>query len=518
MPTYESSGTLTTIEKSFSTPQTPDLTGLSYTLNGESISVDVVGSPGTASEEIVTQSLGGASSYDLAWNASHSDFEVVFNLSTADDQTTPTVDDLTLVGAPNAPEITVSEVSDTPDIALSWPTVDTADEYRVYRAESPGTSLGDYTQIDTTTTVDYVDTTPSIDTTYYYVVTAVNTDRGESPASNEVRARVGDGLTDQVVWDSEVEWDYGGFSSTATDGSGNLVLGEYAQDSLDFDYSLRAQNPSDESGSASASVEIRDASSGTVLASDSTGSVANDLVDTTGTFSIDIASHPDLAFEASASTTSDTSDADASISGVVDYTTQTIVSVDIGGNASDTDTLSNTYTYAENGTWDSPNWDYGATTTATKLSWTGVTYPNSGDSITVTVSTADGSSQVQVSDPAAGSGEALIEIGASDRYYVTVDMSTADETTTPAVDSLTLETHTPPTNHTLTQNQNGDGFILDWDTVAVADQYQLYRSTSTPVTPSDTLVASPTSPPYEDTNVDTGTDYYYNVRAEYTGE
>lgn len=68
--------TLTTATKSFNANQQPDLANLSYVLDGEAITVEVIGSPGTASEEIVSQSLDGSSSYSLTWSQGHQDFRV----------------------------------------------------------------------------------------------------------------------------------------------------------------------------------------------------------------------------------------------------------------------------------------------------------------------------------------------------------------------------------------------------------------------------------------------------------
>jgi len=96
MAEYVSSGTLTTTTKSFADPVKPDLTSLVYSLNGESITIDVVGSPGTASEEIITQSLDGGSDYNLNWSTAHTDFRLEFTLSTADTSTTPVFDEATL--------------------------------------------------------------------------------------------------------------------------------------------------------------------------------------------------------------------------------------------------------------------------------------------------------------------------------------------------------------------------------------------------------------------------------------
>jgi hypothetical protein len=108
MASYESSGSLTTVEKSFSSPQKPDLTGLVYTLNSQSITVDVVGSTGTASEERVSVTLDGATQYELSWSNSHTDFRLEYSLSTSDTSQTPTVDDtsvevLAVTATPDGP-------------------------------------------------------------------------------------------------------------------------------------------------------------------------------------------------------------------------------------------------------------------------------------------------------------------------------------------------------------------------------------------------------------------------------
>lgn len=74
---------LETATKSFSANEQPDLQNLTYSLNGESITLEVIGSPGTASEEVVSQSLGGASSYTLTWSSGHQDFRLRPNFETA---------------------------------------------------------------------------------------------------------------------------------------------------------------------------------------------------------------------------------------------------------------------------------------------------------------------------------------------------------------------------------------------------------------------------------------------------
>jgi hypothetical protein len=92
---YVSSGSLTTATKSFSQPFEPDLDSLVYSLNGESATLDVIGSPTLAGEEIQSITLDGATSYTIAWNSSHTDFRIKINLSSGGSNT-PTVDSLPL--------------------------------------------------------------------------------------------------------------------------------------------------------------------------------------------------------------------------------------------------------------------------------------------------------------------------------------------------------------------------------------------------------------------------------------
>ncbi len=73
------------------------------------------------------------------------------------------------------------------NVILDWDVVENADTYNAYR----GTSTGDVSTktliANLLTATAYMDTTVSAGTTYYYQVTAVNTD-GESAPSTEVSA------------------------------------------------------------------------------------------------------------------------------------------------------------------------------------------------------------------------------------------------------------------------------------------------------------------------------------------
>lgn len=84
------SGHLETATKSFGSNQQPDLANLSYSLNGQSISLKVIGSPGTASEEVITQSLDGSTSYTLSWSNGHTDFRLRPEFTSGDVTVSPT--------------------------------------------------------------------------------------------------------------------------------------------------------------------------------------------------------------------------------------------------------------------------------------------------------------------------------------------------------------------------------------------------------------------------------------------
>lgn len=75
-------GYLQSATKSFKNAYKPALTGLSYALNAGSVDIDVIGSPGTTSEEVVNSgSLNGTeTSATLSWSTSHTDFQIRPNL------------------------------------------------------------------------------------------------------------------------------------------------------------------------------------------------------------------------------------------------------------------------------------------------------------------------------------------------------------------------------------------------------------------------------------------------------
>lgn len=91
-------GYLETGTKSAAGQFEPNLSDLVYSLNGQSITLDLIGSPGAAGEETVSQVLDGSTSYSLNWTDSHSDFRVGVSITTNDITVSPTFSSVTLAG------------------------------------------------------------------------------------------------------------------------------------------------------------------------------------------------------------------------------------------------------------------------------------------------------------------------------------------------------------------------------------------------------------------------------------
>ncbi len=80
----------------------------------------------------------------------------------------------------------VAAIGGTGQVSLAWSAVNNATSYNVYYATAPGFTTASRTKISTTTN-SYVQTGLTTATTYYYIVTALNS-AGESVASTQVSA------------------------------------------------------------------------------------------------------------------------------------------------------------------------------------------------------------------------------------------------------------------------------------------------------------------------------------------
>ncbi|WP_135827295.1 fibronectin type III domain-containing protein [Halorussus halobius] len=99
------------------------------------------------------------------------------------------IDDIKYAAPPAAPtSLSAASASDSA-IDLSWDAADGTDDYHIYRAQASGSTLSDYTQIDSVAAsqTTYTDTGLLNGEQYYYRVTASNPD-GESDPSAEAAA------------------------------------------------------------------------------------------------------------------------------------------------------------------------------------------------------------------------------------------------------------------------------------------------------------------------------------------
>jgi len=89
-------------------------------------------------------------------------------------------------GGPAAPAAPtgLSATSQDAAIGLDWDAVSGADTYRVYRSTSSGVDASGSPLDSGIGSADYVDDTAENGTKYYYVVTAVATESGESAESD----------------------------------------------------------------------------------------------------------------------------------------------------------------------------------------------------------------------------------------------------------------------------------------------------------------------------------------------
>lgn len=116
---YPDSGSLTTATKSFNTSVKPSLKNLQYSLNGQNITVDIIGSPDTASEEVQSVTLDGSNEYSLSWSSSHTDFRIQVNMSTSDVTKTPTFQSIDLESSTTT-EVNLDSVTNVDKISADF--------------------------------------------------------------------------------------------------------------------------------------------------------------------------------------------------------------------------------------------------------------------------------------------------------------------------------------------------------------------------------------------------------------
>ena len=124
--------------------------------------------------------------------------------------------------APAAPTGLVAESAGTTRIQLNWNDNIEPDlaKYNVYRGNSPGFTPDDNTnKITETTLSEFLDTGLQPETTYYYVIKAVDTSNNISPASNEDNA-----ITDNVITQLRAQYLNGNTASPTQTVRANIDL------------------------------------------------------------------------------------------------------------------------------------------------------------------------------------------------------------------------------------------------------------------------------------------------------
>ena len=417
---------------------------------------------------------------------------------------------------------TVTRQSDskatTLSVAANIPTGTSIDAI-VKQDESGGTTANSTQSValsDGTNTYSLSGFTATSGASYWIEFTISTSDTSVTPSVDDASVYAASDLTGSGVgtethtWTSESDWSGGTFTDTSTDGSGNLTLGPISSPQT-FNWTLDI--PANGIGDEQSRVELRDASTSTVLKS---ASALPGDGSKSGSWQVDVASHPDIEAYAQAgannqgNATAQINDFQGGLVSVTDTTDDT---------TTETATVTKNYEYTLTGSYETADWVFSEPTTATKLSWSGVTLPNAGDAVTVTVENADGTS-THVEPLTVGSGSALFEIPPDTVYRLVVDVSTDTPGSTPAVGSLTLETHTPTTGLSVTNTRDAEA-DLAWDSLSVCDGYQILQAESTPVTTSDSVAYSNTDNTNTTatiTGLENGEQYYWNVRAVYSGE
>jgi len=179
----------TTYTQSFSEPCQPDLQNLDYTLNGATVDLNVIGSPGTADEEIQTATLDGSSGFVLAWGSNHQDFRIQAELVDANLPDQPTITRLELAGDTGGSGGEVSTVWET---EFDWEKSSIIDEL--------GYALGDlYLEVQE----DDFDSYPT----------------GSTPPETWTVTKSNGVVSDTRSWSGSNSWefttDYSGFSSNS---------------------------------------------------------------------------------------------------------------------------------------------------------------------------------------------------------------------------------------------------------------------------------------------------------------
>lgn len=99
-------------------------------------------------------------------------------------------------------------------------------------------------------------------------------------------------------------------------------------------------------------------------------------------------------------------------------------------------------------------------------------------------------------------------------YYYVVDATNSGGTSGDS-NEVSVTILAAPSNIQITDSSTEGQLTIDWDPVSNATSYNVYRAQESGTVKSDyTLVAQPSSPPYTDTGLEDGEQYFYRVTSE----
>lgn len=368
-------------------------------------------------------------------------------------------DDDNLPQTPVAPT-TVEALGGAGQVTLSWESVGNATEYNVYYATSPGVTIENGTKISAVTT-PYIQTDLTAESTFYYIVTAVNS-AGEGVISEQVSATTNASQPIPVVPTAPT-------NVTATGGTSQVTL-SWSPVSNATSYNLYYSASSGGVTQAN-SLLIADVTSPAVLSNLTAGTTYYYIVTAVNTVGEGTASVQVAATTLTDVPSPTVPEIPTEVTAVGGSEQATITWADVAGAAS------------------------------YNLYW----------STTTGVSKTNGTKVVGINGPYVKTG-----LSPGTTYYFivaavnSVGESAASNQATASTNAPPLAVPDAPTGVTLVGGANQ--VTIDWSAVSGATSYNIYWSTTSGVTPSATKITNATRP-YVQSGLAASTAYYYIVTA-----